>query len=144
MKKSILSTLAMVALLISFTSCKDKAKESDATPTEDVIVEEVIVEEVDADDTADDTEVIEVTEEDVVATESASTSSSHASSKEEGSDVIPKDDETVVVSYTYKVMGKEVSGSKTFMGHQKEVEAAVKKLSDSLKRVDPNIVITTK
>ncbi|MDO6760646.1 hypothetical protein Q4566_10585 [Tamlana sp. 2_MG-2023] len=141
MKKSILSTLTMVALIVSLTACKDNTKGAEETtieetPTEEIMVEEDIIIE----------ENIEVEEGEVEATPPTGSTKvaggSTADTDDSYDDV--KDDETVEVEYSYTVMGKVITGSKTFTGHQDEVEASVKKLSDSLTKIDPNIKITTK
>ncbi|MBU2950759.1 hypothetical protein KO493_08625 [Tamlana agarivorans] len=154
MRKSILSTLAIAALLVSFTSCKENTKATEATPTaqtpteEAILVdeEEVIVEEVEIEDTeaAAEADLVEATPNTVSSEKVSEPSSSDKSElKHDGSYGDVKDDETVVVTYSYTVMGKAITGSKTFKGHQKEVEAGVHKLTDSLKKIDPNIKITT-
>ncbi|WP_067144809.1 hypothetical protein [Pseudotamlana agarivorans] len=145
MKKSILSTLALTALIVSFTSCKDNAKAAEATPTTEEPTEEVIVveeEEIVVEDATEESEG--ATEEAGTVEKAHSTSSSDAPLNHDGSYGDVKDAETVEVTYSYTVMGKAISGSKTFSGHQKEVETAVQKFSDSLKKIDPNIKITSK
>lgn len=148
MKQSTLSTLALTALVLSFTACKENAKAAEATPTGEDPIEEVIAEEVEeeiiVEDTPTATEASTETVSNDMETETKTTTSDDVPLTHDGSYGDVKDAETVEVTYSYTLMGKVISGSKTFSGHQKEVETAVHKFSDSLKKLDPNIKIVSK
>ena len=139
MKKLLLGTTLLLALSLTFTSCKDNKKaesmeegiENAAEATEDAM-----------EDAAD--AVSEAADDAGEAVEDAAEETGEAvnDAVEAAKELVDK--EEVVVDYSYTVAGKEIKGSKTFSGHQDEVEAAVKKLEDSLKKIDPKITITVK
>ncbi|KAB1068380.1 hypothetical protein F6U93_06680 [Tamlana haliotis] len=145
MKKSFLSSLALAALLVSFTSCKDNAKADEASSSEDTTEEVVVVEEeVVVEEATEDTETEAEATPATGSTKVSGGSTDNVELTEDGSNGDVKDTETVEVVYSYTVMGKVLTGSKTFSGHQDEVEASVKKLEDSLTKIDPNLKISTK
>ena len=134
MKKTILTKMVLLAIALTFSlSCKSDKKQSDTEVTEEVTVEEVTTEETNT------------SEKDDMTTDSSESTTTESDESSETSEDLgtPEDKEGVTVSYSYTVLGKEVKGSKSFSGTQAEVESAVKKLTDSLKKIDPKIKITT-
>lgn len=131
MKKLLLNSLLVLALCFSVASCKEKSAES----AEDAIEE-----------TMEETEeaVEETMEEAGEAIEEAGEAVGEAVQETEKSmEDLVEDSESVTVTFTYTALGKEVKGSKTFSGSQEEVESAVQRLTDSIKKIDPNVKITT-
>lgn len=131
MKKVLLSLVMVMALLISFTSCKGEKKDTETTEVE--VTETVEVEVTETED-MDATEATEATEVETTTTE--------GDAEAPAKDVL--DEESVTVTYARMINGMEVKAKKTFKGSQEEVEALVKTFEDSLKKLDPNIKITNK
>ncbi|AJR03234.1 hypothetical protein [Siansivirga zeaxanthinifaciens] len=139
MKKLLLSAVLLTALSLTFTSCKDSNKT--------VTIEEAVDSAVEA--TEDAVEATEEAVDDAVeATEEAMDDAAESTKKavdhtvEAAKELVDK--ESVTVNYSYKVMGKEIKGSKVFSGHQDTVEKAVAKFSDSIKKLDPKVIIVAK
>lgn len=128
MKKILIAIMALMLSMSVMTSCKDtKDKAKEATENAADAMEEAAEDAVDAME-----EAVEETKEAGEAVQNAV----------DEAIVHLKDNESVTVSYSYTSAGKEIKGSKTFKGHQDEVEKAVQKLSDSIQKIDPDVKIT--